>query len=87
MEGQPSSQRPMTCCECAGLSFEEIARRLAEPGRSLEQMQQATGCGLLCTACVPDLDRLVARLRADSRQGSTPANDPRSRLAGPAEPR
>ena len=56
--------RAMTRCECAGLSFEEIARRLAETGQSLEELQQATGCGRLCTACVPDLDRLAARLAA-----------------------
>ncbi len=52
----------MTRCECAELTFDEIARRL-EQGQTLEQLQQATGCGLLCSACVPDLNRLTARLR------------------------
>jgi bacterioferritin-associated ferredoxin len=54
--------RAMTRCECSGLPFEEIARRLREEGRSLEALSAETGCGRLCTACVPDLhDHLVAR--------------------------
>lgn len=54
--------RAMTRCECAELSFEEIARRLREKGQSLEKLQRETGCGRLCTACLPDLhDHLAAR--------------------------
>jgi NAD(P)H-nitrite reductase large subunit len=52
----------MTRCECAELSFDEIARRLRERGQSLEALQRETGCGRLCTACLPDLhDHLAAR--------------------------
>lgn len=54
--------RVMTRCECAGLGFDEIARRLRERGQSLESLQSETGCGRLCTACLPDLhDHLAAR--------------------------
>ena len=54
--------RAMTRCECAELSFDEIARRLRERGQSLEALQRETGCGRLCTACLPDLhDHLAAR--------------------------
>jgi bacterioferritin-associated ferredoxin len=52
----------MTRCECAELSFDEIARRVREQGLSLESLQRETGCGRLCTACLPDLhDHLAAR--------------------------
>ena len=53
--------RAMTLCECSGLRFEEIARRLREEGLSLEALQEKTGVGRLCTACLPDLrDHLAA---------------------------
>ena len=52
----------MTRCECAGLSFDEVARRLREDGKTLEEVQARTGCGRLCSACLPDLhDHLAAR--------------------------
>jgi bacterioferritin-associated ferredoxin len=51
-EGWP---RTMTRCECAELTFDEITRRMREDGLSLEQLSERTGCGRLCTACLPDL--------------------------------
>ncbi len=54
---------PMTRCECVELPFDEIARRLREDGLSLEELQNRTGCGLLCTACLPDLRAHLARRR------------------------
>ncbi len=54
--------RAMTRCECARVSFDEIARRVTVEGQSLEAVQRETGCGHLCTACLPDLrDHLAAR--------------------------
>jgi len=54
--------RVMTRCECAGLAFDEITRRVCDEGNSLESLQRETGCGRLCTACLPDLnDHLAAR--------------------------
>jgi len=54
--------RAMTRCECSGIRFEELARRLREEGQSLEKLQAETGVGRLCTACVPDLhEHLAAR--------------------------
>jgi bacterioferritin-associated ferredoxin len=51
----------MTRCECSGLSFEEIVRRVRGCGRGLDAVQAETGVGLLCTACLPDLrERLSA---------------------------
>jgi len=56
------SGRAMTRCECAGLAFDEIARRVRDQGFCLETLQRETGCGSLCTACLPDLhDHLAAR--------------------------
>ena len=54
--------RAMTRCECARLAFDEIARRVCVEGQSLEALQRETGCGHLCSACLPDLrDHLAAR--------------------------
>ena len=68
MEGSVSlgSARPwapcMTRCECAEVPFEEVARRIREDGSALEEVQDRTGCGRLCSACLPDLrDHLAAR--------------------------
>jgi bacterioferritin-associated ferredoxin len=52
----------MTRCECAELPFDEIVRRLQD-GASLEDVQERTGCGRLCTACLPDLRAHLARRR------------------------
>ena len=54
---------PMTRCECVELSFEEIARRVQEEGLPFDELQSRTGCGLLCTACLPDLRAHLARRR------------------------
>ena len=53
--------RAMTGCECAGVSFEEIARQIQAEGVSLDEAARRTGCGGTCTACVPDLLRFLAR--------------------------
>ncbi len=50
----------MTRCECAELSFEEIARRVRTEGLTLEQVMAQTGCGETCTACLPDLHHYLA---------------------------
>jgi bacterioferritin-associated ferredoxin len=49
----------MTRCECAELAFSEIRRQVQEEGRSLEDVSRRTGCGRLCTACVPDLEAFL----------------------------
>ncbi len=54
---------PMTRCECVELPFDEIARRLDADALTLEELQNRTGCGLLCTACLPDLRAHLARRR------------------------
>ena len=61
MEGSVSfcPSRPwapaMTRCECAELPFDEVARRVREEGATLEEVQERTGCGRMCSACLPDL--------------------------------
>jgi bacterioferritin-associated ferredoxin len=57
-----SGRDAMTRCECAELPFDEIARRLRD-GATLEEVQERTGCGRLCTACLPDLRAHLARRR------------------------
>jgi bacterioferritin-associated ferredoxin len=49
---------PMTRCECADVSFEEIAREAAA-GASFDEARRRTGCGQTCTACLPDLRRFL----------------------------
>jgi bacterioferritin-associated ferredoxin len=50
----------MTRCECAGLSFQEIAARMEVERSTLEEVSRRTGCGNTCTACLPDLARFIA---------------------------
>jgi bacterioferritin-associated ferredoxin len=62
--GAPPRRGPaMTRCECAGLSFEEIGRRLREEGQGFGELSRRTGCAATCTACVADLDDFLARRR------------------------
>jgi NAD(P)H-nitrite reductase large subunit len=53
---------PMTRCECADVSFQEIARTMAASGAPLDEALRRTGCGQTCTACVRDLARFVSSL-------------------------
>jgi hypothetical protein len=47
--------RAMTRCECAEMAFAAIARLHREQGLSLDEIGRLTGCGRMCTACLPDL--------------------------------
>ena len=60
--GACAGRQAMTRCECAELTFDEVARRLRD-GASLEEVQERTGCGRLCSACLPDLRDHLARRR------------------------
>jgi bacterioferritin-associated ferredoxin len=55
----------MTRCECAGITFEEIAR-ISERERiaAFEVLCRRTGCASTCTACRGDLEAFLARRRA-----------------------
>jgi len=59
----PARPARMTRCECAELSFEEVARRLREDRLTLEEVAERTGCGRLCTACLQDLHAHLAARR------------------------
>ena len=52
----------MTRCECAGISFEEVAARMRD-GQLLAEITHRTGCGQTCTACLPDLQAFLASRR------------------------
>jgi len=56
-------REPMTRCECASMSFEEIARKMETQGLTLGECARRTGCGQTCTACLPDLQAFVAARR------------------------
>ena len=51
----------MTRCECAGVTFEEVARRMYAERLSVEQAVRRTGCGQNCGACIPDLVQFLSR--------------------------
>jgi bacterioferritin-associated ferredoxin len=53
----------MTRCECAEISFAEVARRVREESLSLEEVAERTGCGRTCSACLPDLRSLLSESR------------------------
>lgn len=57
-----SGRSAMMRCECAELTFDEVARRIQD-GASLDEVQERTGCGRLCTACLPELRAHLARRR------------------------
>ena len=52
--------RAMTRCECAGVTFEEVARRLQAERALAEQALRRTGCGQTCGACLADLHAFLA---------------------------
>jgi bacterioferritin-associated ferredoxin len=54
----PARGRAMTGCECAGVTFEEIAARVRQ-GTPAPEALRRTGCGQTCTACLPDLARFL----------------------------
>ena len=56
----PAQPREMTRCECAGMSFAELARRLREEGLTHDEACRRTGCGQTCTACLPDLQQYLS---------------------------
>jgi bacterioferritin-associated ferredoxin len=62
----------MTRCECAGVTFAEVARRAEAEGVSAEQAIRRSGCGQNCEACLPDLRRFLA-----ARAALPPAATPR----------
>lgn len=56
--------RAMTRCECAGVSFQEIALRMDAERTTLDEVCRRTQCGSTCTACLPDLARFIAARQA-----------------------
>ena len=56
----PAAPRAMTRCECAGVTFQEIASRMESERSTLDEICSRTQCGNTCTACLPDLARFVA---------------------------
>jgi hypothetical protein len=51
---------PMTRCECAGITFAEVARRMDAEGLRPEQAIAGSRCAKNCGACLPDLQRFLA---------------------------
>jgi NAD(P)H-nitrite reductase large subunit len=51
----------MERCECAEVAFSEVARRMSAEGLSLEEVAERTGCGRICSACLPDLQKHLCK--------------------------
>ena len=58
--GTPPVGPPMTRCECADASFEQVASAMRAETLPLDQVLGRTGCGQTCEACIPDLLRFLA---------------------------
>jgi bacterioferritin-associated ferredoxin len=52
---------PMTGCACTGRSFAEVERRMHGDRLLTLEAERLTGCGSLCTACLPDLRAYLVR--------------------------
>lgn len=52
---------PMTACACTGRSFAEVEQRMRRDGLSASEAEGLTGCGSICTACLPDLRAYLVR--------------------------
>jgi bacterioferritin-associated ferredoxin len=52
--------RAMTRCECAEMAFADVARQIADQGILFSELARRSGCGQLCSACLPDLRRYLA---------------------------
>jgi bacterioferritin-associated ferredoxin len=52
----------MTACACTGRSFAEVESRMVRDGLSALEAEGLTGCGSLCTACLPDLRDYLRRV-------------------------
>ncbi len=63
----------MTRCECAGLSFKEIAGIADREGiDEFELLSRRTGCANTCTACTCDLKAFLARRKPASMEHAAP---------------
>lgn len=51
----------MTACACTGRSFAEVAYRMLRDCLSAAEAEGLTGCGSICTACIPDLRSYLGR--------------------------
>jgi bacterioferritin-associated ferredoxin len=51
----------MTSCACTGRTFAEVEARILRDGLSLAEAESLTGCGSICTACIPDLRSYLGR--------------------------
>ena len=52
----------MTACACTGRSFAEVEQRMHRERLSALEAESLTGCGSLCTACLPDLRAYLVRI-------------------------
>lgn len=51
----------MSACACTGRTFEEVSHRMDRDGLTLSEAESLTGCGSICTACIPDLRSFLGR--------------------------
>ena len=56
-----ATPRAMTRCECTGITFQEVAARMATDRVGMAEVCRRTQCGNTCTACLPDLVRFIAQ--------------------------
>ena len=49
-------------CQCNAVSIQQISDTIADGAKSLEEVQEVTGAGTICGACIDDLTNVVDEL-------------------------
>jgi bacterioferritin-associated ferredoxin len=56
-----AAPEPMTACACTGRSFADVEVRIFRDRLTMAEAEELTGCGSICTACIPDLRSYLGR--------------------------
>lgn len=49
-------------CQCNAVSVQQISDAIADGAKSLKEVQEVTGAGTICGACIDDLTNVVDEL-------------------------
>lgn len=49
----------VTRCICQKITFDQLKAHVDQSGVGLEELQQETGCGLICGLCTPYISRML----------------------------
>lgn len=52
-------------CNCVGVTCERIKAAVDSGATTLEEVQEATGAGTVCGACLEEVEALIAHFKAE----------------------